>query len=71
MSVDYNIFKPIPISELFGERLKKYGMQDAQSPTSTNSARCLTDGEAGPDWAVERFKLDERAAAVLTPPEAI
>jgi hypothetical protein len=51
MSTDYIITTPIPMSELFGERLKKYGIRDAQSPEATDDARCLTDGENNYLWA--------------------
>lgn len=51
MSTDYIIFDPIPISELCGGRLKRYGIQDAQSPQSTDEFRCLADGENNYLWA--------------------
>ncbi len=51
MPTDYIITTPIPMSELFGERLKKYGIRDAQSPEATDDARCLRDGENNYLWA--------------------
>jgi hypothetical protein len=51
MSIDYIILFPIPMSELFGDRLKKYGIHDAQLPKSADDARCLTDGENNYLWA--------------------
>jgi hypothetical protein len=50
MSTDYLIVYPIPMSELFGERLKKYGIQNAQSPKATNDSRCLVDDENNYVW---------------------
>src|SRR6267378_7879816 len=51
MSTDYIITTPIPMSELFGERLKKYSIRDAQSLEATHDVRCLTDGENNYLWA--------------------
>src|SRR6266478_1283477 len=51
MSTDYVITTSIPMSELFGERLKKYGIRDAESPKATDDARCLTDGENNYLWS--------------------
>jgi hypothetical protein len=45
MSIDYHINEPIPVTELLGGRLNKYGVRDAQSPKATNDSKCLTDGE--------------------------
>jgi hypothetical protein len=50
MSTDYIITTPIPMSELFGDRLKKYGIRDAQSSEATDDTRCLTDGENNYLW---------------------
>jgi hypothetical protein len=50
MSTDYLIKWPIPMSNLFGERLKKYGIRDAQSTKPTDNSRCLVDGENNFVW---------------------
>jgi hypothetical protein len=51
MSTDYLIVLPIPRSELFGDRLKRYGIRDAQSPKATHDSRCLVDSEKNYLWA--------------------
>jgi hypothetical protein len=52
MSTGYYIIdEAIPVCELLGRRLDKYGIRDAQSPNSTDDARCLTDGENNYLWA--------------------
>jgi hypothetical protein len=51
MSTDYYIHESIPVSELLGGRLDKYGIRDAESPKSSDDARCLTDGENNYLWA--------------------
>src|SRR6516225_2495001 len=44
MSTDYYIDEPIPVSDLFGGRLDKYGVRDAESLNATDNSKCLTDG---------------------------
>jgi hypothetical protein len=51
MSTGYYIYGPIPVTELLGGRLDKYGVRDAQSPNATDDSKCLTDGENNYLWA--------------------
>src|SRR6516165_10299375 len=51
MSTGYYIYEAIPVTELLGGRLEKYGVRDAQSPNATDNSKCLTDGEDNYLWA--------------------
>jgi hypothetical protein len=51
MSTSYYIYETIPVTELFGGRLDKYGVRDGQSPNATADSKCLTDGENNYLWA--------------------
>jgi hypothetical protein len=60
MSTGYYLLNnEIPVSELLGGQLDKYGIRDAQSSEARDDARCLTDGENNYLWAygdpVNRF----------------
>ena len=46
MSTGYSVVdvQAIPVAELLGGRLARYGICEAQSQTATDHARCLTDG---------------------------
>jgi hypothetical protein len=51
MSTNYFIYEFIPVADLLGGRLDKYGIQDAKSPDTDDDQRCLTDGENNYLWA--------------------
>jgi hypothetical protein len=51
MSTGYSISSQgIPVAELLGGRLTKYGIGDAQSPKADDHQRCLTDGMENYLW---------------------
>jgi hypothetical protein len=51
MSTNYFIYEFIPVADLLGGRLDKYGIQDAKSADTDDDQRCLTDGENNYLWA--------------------
>jgi hypothetical protein len=51
MATHYHVVPPIPLADLVGERLHKYGIRDAGSPKATERAKCLTDGVDNYLWA--------------------
>jgi hypothetical protein len=51
MSIDYYIHEPIPVAELLGGRLDKYGVREAPSPKATNDSKFFTDGQRNYLWS--------------------
>jgi hypothetical protein len=51
MSTNYFIYEFIPVADLLGGRLDKYGIQDAKSADTDDDQRCLADGENNYLWA--------------------
>ena len=50
MSINYFIYEPITVTEIFGGRLDKYGIRDAKSANADDLHRCITDGENNYLW---------------------
>lgn len=44
MSTDYRLNERVTAQELFGERLKKFGVHECIAPETGETRRCLTDG---------------------------
>ena len=61
MSTDYRPLGPIRMTNLFGGRLNKAGVNEHWTPDTTSVTRCLTDGRN----AIWAYAIDDEATVTM------